>query len=99
MSGKSRLSVSIDADVLKEAQRLVKAGAAPNLSVWVNEALKQQLASERRLAAGRAFIADFEARHGVITDEEMELALREARRRALSVRGLRAGESRRKYGR
>ena len=99
MSGKSRLSVSVDTVVLKEAERLVKAGAAPNLSVWVNGALKKQLESERRLAAGRAFIADFEAKHGVITDEEMELAQREARRRALTVRGLRAGESRRRYGR
>jgi Arc/MetJ-type ribon-helix-helix transcriptional regulator len=99
MSGKVRLSVSIDAEVLKEAERMVKAGAAPNLSVWVNNAMKKQLDSDRRLAAGRALIADYEARHGVITDEEIELAQREARRRALSVRGLRAGESRRKYGR
>jgi hypothetical protein len=86
MSGKVRLRASVDPAVLTAAKRSVAGGAAPNLSVWVNEAIRAKLEADARLAAGRAFIADYEARHGVITDEEMELALQEARRRSIKVR-------------
>lgn len=99
MNRKVRLSASVDADLLAAAERLVAGGDAPNLSAWVNEAIRLKLENDRRLAAGAAFIADYEARHGVITDEDIDLAWREARRRSTLVRGTRAGESRRKYGR
>jgi hypothetical protein len=97
--GKSRLSASVDTDVLAAAERAVAAGAAPNLSVWVTEAMRAKLDNDHRLRAMAEFIADYESRHGVITDEDIDLAQREARRRTRSVRGTRAGESRRKYGR
>ncbi|MBA3462300.1 MAG: hypothetical protein H0T46_20225 [Deltaproteobacteria bacterium] len=99
MSGKVRLSASVDADLLAAAERAVATGAAPNVSAWVTDALRMKVESDRKLAALGRFIAEYEAEHGVITDEEMEDARREARRRSVPVRGTRAGEGRRKYGR
>jgi hypothetical protein len=42
---------------------------------------------DRRLRGIGDFIAAYEAEHGVITEEEMEAAVRRARERAIVVRG------------
>jgi Arc/MetJ-type ribon-helix-helix transcriptional regulator len=96
---KQRLSVSVDADLLAAAGQATKRGEAKNLSAWVNDALRLKLDHETRLRAGAAFIAEYEAEHGPITAADRAAAVREAKRRAISVRGLRAGEARRRYGR
>ncbi len=99
MAGKLRLSASIDAELLTAVEQATKRGAAPTVSAWINDAIRQKLAHDGRLAALGAFIADYEAEHGPITPADTEAAVREAKRRAISVRGLRAGEPRRKYRR
>lgn len=99
MSEKQRLSASIDRDLIAAAERAARRGEVPTVSAWVNDAMRLKLEHDRRLQALAAFIADFEAEHGTITDEEGEAATREAKRRAIPVRGLRAGETRKRYGR
>lgn len=99
MTTKRRLSVSVDADLLTAAERAVAAGDAPTLSAWVNDAMRTKVQQGRRLRALRDFVAAYEREHGEITAQESEANRREARRRAVSVRGLRAGESRRRYNR
>ncbi len=96
---KQRLSVSVDADLLAAAEQAAKRGEAPTLSAWVNDALRLKLEHDTRLRAGAAFLAEYEAEHGPITAADREAAAREAKRRAIPVRGLRAGEARRRYGR
>jgi hypothetical protein len=91
---KRRLSASVDADLLATAESAAKRGDVPNVSVWVNEAMRLKAEHDRGLAELAAVIADFEAEHGAITAEEMEKAERTARARAISVRGARAGEAR-----
>lgn len=86
MSGKERLSVTVDPDLIAAAQDAVAAGRADNVSAWVNEALGRQAAHDRRMAALAAFIVDYEAEHGVITAEEMTNAARSAASRATVVR-------------
>lgn len=86
MSSKQRLSASVDADLVVAGQDLVSAGRAESLSAWVNEALRAQVARDRRLAAMDAFIADFERDHGEITEAEIAAAERAARGRAVVVR-------------
>lgn len=98
MNGKQRLSASVDADLIAAAERAAATGQVATVSAWVNDAMRLKLDHDRRLQALASFVADFEAEHGEITKEEMADAAREARRRATSVRGTRAGETRRRYG-
>lgn len=99
MTEKQRLSASVDAELIAAAERAAKRGEVPTVSAWVNEAMRLKLEHDRRLRALAEFIADFEAEHGEITDAERAAAVREAKRRAIPVRGLRAAESRKRSGR
>jgi hypothetical protein len=89
MNTKRRLSASVDADLLAEAEAAVARGDADSVSAWVNEALRLKAAHDRRLNALAALIRDYEAEHGEITDEEIEQASRRAREEAVVVRGRR----------
>lgn len=89
----------MDADLLAAAEHAVTRGDAPTISAWINDAIRLKLDHDRRLEALAEFIAEFEAEHGPLTERDRENTLREAKRRAISVRGgLRAGEPRKRYG-
>ena len=92
MNTKQRLSASVDADLIEAAEDAVARGGAGSVSAWVNDALRLKLAHDRRLEALAAFIAEYEATHGEITDEERRQATRRARGRAVTVRGTREGK-------
>ena len=85
MQGKVRLTASVDSEVAAAARDAVAAGRASSVSAWVNEAMRRHSDHERRLAALAAFVAAYEAEHGVITEEEMGDASRWARDRAVAV--------------
>lgn len=87
MSGKQRLSASVDADVLAAAEAAVADGRAANISSWVNEALHRQAERDRRMRALDEFLHAYEAAHGRITDDEIRTATRSASARAMVVRG------------
>jgi len=87
MRGKQRLSASVDASVLLAAQAAVADGRASNVSAWVNDALRRQAEHDQRLRALDAFLETYEAKHGVVTNEEIREATHAARERALVVRG------------
>jgi hypothetical protein len=87
MSSKQRLSASVDAELIAAGQAVVAAGQAESLSRWVNDALQAHVARDRKLAAMDAFLRDFEAEHGEITDAEIAAATRDARTRAAVIRG------------
>jgi Arc/MetJ-type ribon-helix-helix transcriptional regulator len=87
VSAKERLSASVDADLVAVAQEAVAHGRAESVSAWVNEALRLKVAHDRRLRALDEFVAAFEAEHGEITEAEMSEAARNARGRAVVVRG------------
>lgn len=86
MTGKQRLSASVDAELLHLAQDAVEAGRAESVSAWVNDALRLKADHERRMEALDSFLAAYEAEHGVITEAEMDEAARRARGRATVVR-------------
>jgi hypothetical protein len=86
MSGKQRLSASVDADLVAVGQDAVAQGQAESLSAWVNDALRLKAAHDRRMRALDEFVAAYEAEHGEITGEEMREAARRARGRAVVVR-------------
>jgi hypothetical protein len=86
MSGKQRLSASVDADLVAVGQDAVAQGQAESMSAWVNDALRLKAAHDRRMQALDEFVAAYEAEHGEITGEEMREAARRARGRAVVVR-------------
>jgi hypothetical protein len=87
MSTKQRLSASVDADVVAAAEAAVAEGRATNVSSWVNEALHRQAEHDGRMRALDTFLRDYEAQHGVITEDEIREATRRARGNAIVVRG------------
>lgn len=84
---KSRLTVTVDEEALGAAREAVGKGQAESLSSWVNSALIEKAARERRTAALRAAIAEYEAEHGEITEEEIAAQQRADRANAIVVRG------------
>jgi hypothetical protein len=86
---KERLTVTVDRWLVEAANAAVAAGRADSLSAWVNLALAEQAAKERRLAALAALISEYEAKHGVITDAELAAQQRADRRNAIVIRGSR----------
>ena len=86
MAGKQRLSASVDAELLSVAQTAVDEGRAASVSAWVNDALRLKAEHDRRMQALDSFLAVYESEHGVITEAEIDDAVRRARSRATVVR-------------
>jgi hypothetical protein len=86
---KRRITVTIDAELLRAAEAAVRGGRAESLSAWVNLALDQRAKEEKRLEAMDAAIAAYEAEHGKFTEEELEEQRRANRRNAIHVRSSR----------
>ena len=87
---KDSLTVTVDPRFVEAGNEAVAEGRAASLSAWVNLALAERTAKERRLKALGDAVASFEAQFGVITAEELE-----AQRRAdsASARVARGGTS------
>lgn len=83
MTKKRRLSVTVDADLVEAAQEAVAAGRADTVSAWVNDALRRQTEHEARIVALADLVSAYEEEHGVITEQEMADAARDARGRAV----------------
>jgi len=85
---KARLTVTVDPALVRAANEAVARGAASSLSAWVNAALMDRVAHERRLAALGEAIEAYEARHGKFTEEELakERRLDRARRIVIGAR-------------
>jgi Arc/MetJ-type ribon-helix-helix transcriptional regulator len=86
MSTKERLSVTVDAELVRYGNQVVADGRAESLSSWVNTALRAALERDEKLAAMDAVIAEYEAEHGEITEADMIASERELQARAIHVR-------------
>ncbi len=86
MTSKQRLSASVDVELLDAAQAAVAEGRATSISAWVNDALTLKAEQDRRMHAFDAFLHSYEAEHGVISEAEIDQAVRRARSRATVVR-------------
>jgi Arc/MetJ-type ribon-helix-helix transcriptional regulator len=85
VTAKTRVSATVDTDVLEAVQAAVAAGEAESISAYVNDALRLKAEHDRRLRGMDDFIAAHEAEHGEITEEDMEAAYRRAKARAAEV--------------
>ncbi len=87
MVAKQRLTVTVDPELIDAGQRAVDAGEADSVSAWVSAALAEKVDRDRKLASLAAVIADFEAEHGEITNDEIAAQRRADRSVATVVRG------------
>jgi len=87
MTGRRRLSATVEADLLAAGRSAVAEGRAESLSGWVNAALARQTEHDRRMKALDEFLRAYEAEHGEITASEIREATRLTRGRAVVVRG------------
>ena len=84
---KERLTVTVDPDFIDAGNNAVAEGRADSMSAWVNAALSEKIARERRLAALAEAVAAYEKRHGVISAQELAEQARTDRESATVVRG------------
>ena len=87
MIRRRRLTVTIDPTLIQAGQDAVAAGRAESVSAWVNLALAERAAKERRLAAMADAIAAYEAKFGALSAEELSAQARADRESAIVVRG------------
>ena len=82
---KARMTVTVDRSLVEAANQAVASGRASSVSMWVNAALAERAAKDRRLGAMAAAIAEYEAAFGEISEAEM-IAQQRADRRAATAR-------------
>lgn len=87
MTGKRRLTVTVDPELVDAGNAAVAAGLAQSLSEWVNTALLARTARDRRLESLAESLAAFESEHGAITADEIAAQRRADRAAAVVVRG------------
>jgi Arc/MetJ-type ribon-helix-helix transcriptional regulator len=97
MSPKGRITVTLDQELIDEGNAAVAAGRAHSLSAWINAVLEEHRGNERRLTVLAQLIAEYEAKHGAFTAEELAEQERQDRRNAIVIRG--SGRGRRAKGR
>jgi len=86
---KERITVTVDRDLIQAGSNAVAAGRAESLSGWVNLAMAEQAAKERRLRAMAEAVATYEAQFGVISQAELLAQARADASSAVVVRGRR----------
>lgn len=84
---KERLTVTVDPLLVQAGNQAVRAGLADSLSGWVNEALAEKVACDRRSRLLSEAVADYEARFGEISPEEVAAQQRIDAEAAVVVRG------------
>lgn len=84
---KERLTVTVDPEFIEAGNDAVAEGRAESLSAWVNAALAERVARERRLAALAEAVAAYEKRFGAISAQELADQARADRESAIVLRG------------
>ena len=79
--------MTVDRALIRAGSEAVAAGLADSLSGWVNLALSDRAAKERRLRALAEAVEAYEAEFGVISEAEMMAQALADARSAILVRG------------
>ena len=83
---KERLTVTVDSELIEAATQAVSEGRVASVSGWVNLALAERAAKERRLRALAEALSVYEHEFGEITAAELAAQERSDRRNVISVR-------------
>lgn len=81
---KRRITITVDEDLLEEAQAAVADGRS--MSEWVAGTMAQRRVKDHRLSALSELVRDYEAAHGVITDNEIAEQVQRDRDAAAALR-------------
>ena len=84
---KERLTVTVDAHLVQAGNNAVAEGRTDSLSAWVNLALAERAAKDRRLHALAEAVSAYETEFGVITGGELAAQERADRGSARVIRG------------
>jgi hypothetical protein len=84
---KERLTITVDRALVRAGSDAVAAGRAESLSGWVNLAMVERAAKEKKLRAMADALALYETEFGAISEAELALQDRADKRRAIVVRG------------
>lgn len=84
---KERLTVTVDPHLVQAGNDAVAEGRVDSLSAWVNLALVERAAKDRRLRALAEAVEAYETDFGAITAEELAAQERADRAAARVVRG------------
>jgi hypothetical protein len=68
---KSRVTITVDDELLQRAAAAVAEGRVESVSGWVNEAMIERDARDQRLAILGTLVSQYEAANGAITDHEI----------------------------
>ena len=93
---KSRLTVTVDPELVEAGNQAVESGSVGSLSAWVSAALADRVRRDRQLAQLHEAIVEYEAEFGEISAEEITRQRRADRDDAVVVRGVRKRPSRAK---
>src|SRR5688572_21813459 len=85
---KERLTVTIDPEFVEAGNDAVAEGRAESLSAWVNAALAERVARERRLVSLAQAVAEHEERFGTISAPELADQARADRESAIVLRAV-----------
>lgn len=94
MSRKERLTITVDRALVQAGSDAVAAGRAESLSGWVNLAMADRAAKERKLRALAEAVAVYEAEFGAISQAELIAQERADSRAALVLRGPKKNKTR-----
>lgn len=83
---KERLTVTVDPHLVRAGTEAVAEGRVDSLSAWVNLALADRAAKDRRLRALAEAVGAYEAEFGAITEDELAVQARADRATARVVR-------------
>ncbi|MBI5479519.1 MAG: hypothetical protein HY906_11715 [Deltaproteobacteria bacterium] len=79
--------MTVDRDLIAAGSAAVARGSAESVSGWVNQALAERAAKDRRLGALAEAVGAYEAESGPISDQELAAQARADRQSAVVVRG------------
>ncbi|CAN5835930.1 MAG: hypothetical protein ACR2HP_04060 [Ilumatobacteraceae bacterium] len=83
---KRRITATVDESLLDEVSAAVARGQAESVSSWINEAMADRLARDRRLQALAELVTEYEAEHGMFTEDELAEQLQRDRDEAAATR-------------
>lgn len=78
--------MTVDPDLVTAGSEAVAVGSAQSMSEWVNTALAEKAARDRRLRSLAEAVSAFEQEHGAIGADEIAAQLRADRAAAVVVR-------------
>src|SRR5438874_247951 len=93
---KERLTVTVDPHLIQAGNEAVAEGQADSLSAWVNLALADRAAKDRRLRALAEAVTAYEKEFGAISAGELAEQQRADRAAARVVRGVKPHAARRR---